>query len=152
MSFSDRLQTLVALSGLAIDNRPSPVVVTNVAALLQKTFPPGEIRQRTRSPKRGEKIDPLNLIEWIEEQGYEPEAKVSRHERPGLNVLNALSEETAVQVAAQMKKTKHPGDVTIPSIHWGGNWGYDIPKEQMIFARRLVEEGLILFTAIPRIT
>jgi poly-gamma-glutamate synthesis protein (capsule biosynthesis protein) len=27
------------------------------------------------------------------------------------------------------------------SIHWGGNWGYEIPVEQIRFAHRLVEGG-----------
>jgi transcription-repair coupling factor (superfamily II helicase) len=76
---SDRLQTLVALSG----NPPrvthhSSLVVTNVSALLQKTFPPGEIQKRTRTFARGSKIAPLDLIDWLEEQGYEPEAQVSQ--------------------------------------------------------------------------
>jgi len=76
---SDRLQTLVALSAnskFKIQN--SKLVVTSVTALLQKTFPPGEIQKRTRELKRGEKIAPLDLIEFLEEQGYEPEAQVSQ--------------------------------------------------------------------------
>ena len=54
------------------------LVVTSVTALLQKTFPPGEIQKRTRKLQRGDKIDPLDLIEWLEEQGYEPEAQVTQ--------------------------------------------------------------------------
>ena len=78
-TISDRLQTLVTLSEKsAVDNRQSAIVVTGVTALLQKTFPPGEIQNRTRSMKRGDKIDPLDFLEWLEEQGYEPEAQVTR--------------------------------------------------------------------------
>ena len=76
---SDSLQTLVALSD---NSKPktqdSKLVVTSVTALLQKTFPPGEIQKRTRELKRGDKIAPLDLIEWLEEQGYEPKAQVSQ--------------------------------------------------------------------------
>ena len=76
---SDRLQTLVALSeNLSLATRHSPLIVTSVAALLQKTFPPGEIQERTRTFERGSKIAPLDLIEFLEEQGYEPEAQVSQ--------------------------------------------------------------------------
>ncbi len=77
---SDRLQTLVALSDnskLKTQN-PKLLVVTSVIALLQKTFPPGEIQERTRNFKRGDRIAPLDLIEWLEAQGYEPEAQVSQ--------------------------------------------------------------------------
>ena len=49
-----------------------------MTALLQKTFPPGEIQKRTRTLARGDKIAPLDLIEFLEEQGCEPEAQVSQ--------------------------------------------------------------------------
>ncbi|MGD0209060.1 MAG: transcription-repair coupling factor [Verrucomicrobiota bacterium] len=78
-TISDRLQTLVALSLDATRNpQPAPLVVTSVTALLQKTFPPGEIQKRTRTLARGDKINPLDLIEWLEEQGCEPEAQVTQ--------------------------------------------------------------------------
>ena len=73
---SDRLQTLVALSTL--NSQLSTLLVTSVSALLQKTFPPGEIQSRTRTLERGDKIAPLDLVEFLEEQGYEPEAQVSQ--------------------------------------------------------------------------
>jgi len=76
---SDRLQTLVALSESSkLKTQNSKLVVTSVTALLQKTFPPGEIQERTRTFERGSKIAPLDLIEFLEEQGYEPEAQVSQ--------------------------------------------------------------------------
>jgi transcription-repair coupling factor (superfamily II helicase) len=43
-----------------------------------KNLSAGEIQKRTRSLARGDKIAPLDLIEWLEEQGYEPEAQVSQ--------------------------------------------------------------------------
>jgi len=78
-TISDRLQTLVALSANSTLRTPRfALVVTSVTALLQKTFPPGEIQQRTRTLKRGDKIEPLDLIEWLEGQSYEPEAQVTQ--------------------------------------------------------------------------
>jgi transcription-repair coupling factor (superfamily II helicase) len=53
------------------------MIVTNVVALMQKTFAPGAIGERTRVVKRGEQTNPLDLIEWLEDQGYEPEAQVN---------------------------------------------------------------------------
>jgi poly-gamma-glutamate capsule biosynthesis protein CapA/YwtB (metallophosphatase superfamily) len=32
--------------------------------------------------------------------------------------------------------------VTVASIHWGSNWGYRVPKEQINFAHRLIDEGV----------
>jgi transcription-repair coupling factor (superfamily II helicase) len=69
---SDRLETLIALTA------PARVVVTSVTALQQKTFAPGDLKERTRPLPRGAKIAPLDLIEFLEEQGYEPEAQVSQ--------------------------------------------------------------------------
>ena len=78
-TISDRLQTLVALSFDAARNpQHAPLVVTSVTALLQKTFSPGEIQKRTRTLARGDKINPLDLIEWLEAQGCEPEAQVTQ--------------------------------------------------------------------------
>jgi transcription-repair coupling factor (superfamily II helicase) len=94
-TISDRLQTLVALSKHILSEggaprRPNfhglvelappkvPLVVTSVKALLQKTFPPEMLRNRTRVLQRGDKIAPLDLIEWLEEQSYEPEAQVTQ--------------------------------------------------------------------------
>jgi poly-gamma-glutamate synthesis protein (capsule biosynthesis protein) len=64
------------------------------------------------------------------------------HDRPGVNLLPDLSEETAERVAKQVREAKRPGDVVVASIHWGANWGYDIPGEQVRFAHRLVEGGV----------
>jgi transcription-repair coupling factor (superfamily II helicase) len=82
---SERLETLVALAHhgtrhtphAAGDLLPAPVLITSVAALLQRTFHPDQIRERTRSLNKGDRIDPLDLIEWLEDQGYEPEAQVN---------------------------------------------------------------------------
>ena len=81
-TISDRLQTLVMLSEKSAPGNRQPVprcgIATSVTALLQKTFSPAEIQRRTRVLHRGDKINPLDLIEWLEEQGYEPEAQVTR--------------------------------------------------------------------------
>jgi transcription-repair coupling factor (superfamily II helicase) len=94
---SERLETLVALtqhatrhtqhatpvlrSSTAEGGRHTPhvpLIVTSVAALLQRTFPAGAVRERTRTIMRGDRLDPLDLVEWLEEQGYEPEAQVTQ--------------------------------------------------------------------------
>ncbi len=73
------METLIALSGNSALRTPhSELVVSNVTALLQRTFPAEAIRARTRTLNRGDRIEPLDLVEWLEEQGYEPEAQVSQ--------------------------------------------------------------------------
>ncbi|RME94193.1 MAG: transcription-repair coupling factor [Verrucomicrobia bacterium] len=45
---------------------------------MQRTFSPAEWRQRRRRLRVGDTLDPLDLVEWLEEQGYEPEAQVTQ--------------------------------------------------------------------------
>lgn len=62
-------------------------------------------------------------------------------DQPGVNLLEDLSEKTAARISEQMRIHKQPGDLAIASIHWGSNWGYEIPNREILFAHRLIEEG-----------
>jgi poly-gamma-glutamate capsule biosynthesis protein CapA/YwtB (metallophosphatase superfamily) len=64
--------------------------------------------------------------------------------RAGVNFLDDLSDATANRIASQMRQHQRPGDLLIASIHWGSNWGYEIPHEQIAFAHRLIEEGVAI--------
>ncbi len=78
-TITDRLQTLLALSeNSALRTPHAALVVTSVAALLQKTFAPDDLKSRARALKRGDRAEPLDLVEWLEAQGYEPEAQVTQ--------------------------------------------------------------------------
>jgi len=56
----------------------SPLVRSTVRSGNFRTFPAGAVRERTRTLTRGDRCDPLDLVEWLEEQGYEPEAQVTQ--------------------------------------------------------------------------
>jgi transcription-repair coupling factor (superfamily II helicase) len=75
---SERLQTLVALAALASAPTVATMVVTSVSGLLQKTYARADLKSRTRNLKPGDVLAPLDLIEFLESQGYEPEAQVSQ--------------------------------------------------------------------------
>jgi poly-gamma-glutamate synthesis protein (capsule biosynthesis protein) len=62
-------------------------------------------------------------------------------EQPGVNLLKDLSAQTVRQIKANVKAMKQPGDIVVASLHWGGNWGYDIPSEQIVFAHKLIDEA-----------
>jgi poly-gamma-glutamate synthesis protein (capsule biosynthesis protein) len=64
--------------------------------------------------------------------------------RPGVNLLSGLSEDTARRLAAEIRAYKQHGDVVVASIHWGGNWSYEISGQEVEFAHRLIEEGVDL--------
>lgn len=59
----------------------------------------------------------------------------------GVNLLNGLSEDAVRRAASCIHAVKRPGDVIVAAVHWGPNWGYAVPDEQISFAHRLVEEG-----------
>src|SRR5262249_8540694 len=59
---------------------------------------------------------------------------------PGVNLLPDLSDRTVALIAARAP-AKRPGDVFVASIHWGPNWGYEIPTSQRKFAHGLIEEA-----------
>jgi poly-gamma-glutamate capsule biosynthesis protein CapA/YwtB (metallophosphatase superfamily) len=63
---------------------------------------------------------------------------------PGVNLLDEFSEAAAARMADRMRGHQQPGDLIIASIHWGSNWGYEIPRDQIIFAHRLIEEGIAI--------
>jgi len=62
--------------------------------------------------------------------------------RPGVDFLPDLSEAAANRVVERVRRVKRPGDVVIASIHWGTNWGYEVPEAHVYFAHRLVDGGV----------
>jgi poly-gamma-glutamate synthesis protein (capsule biosynthesis protein) len=64
------------------------------------------------------------------------------NDRPGVNLLIDLSDDTARAIASQMSCLRRAGDIIIASIHWGSNWGYDVPDEQVSFAHLLIDGGI----------
>ncbi len=72
-----------------------------------------------------------------------PPSWAARADRPGVNLLRDLSEETARSIAAGIRAAKRPRDVVVASLHWGPNWGYEIDREQRRFAQMLVREGAV---------
>jgi poly-gamma-glutamate synthesis protein (capsule biosynthesis protein) len=62
----------------------------------------------------------------------------------GVDLLPDLTEETAATLASRITADRRPGDISVVSIHWGSNWGYDVPTRHVAFARRLVDGGVDL--------
>lgn len=60
---------------------------------------------------------------------------------PGVNFLSDLSEGRAEAISRQVADHRRPGDVVVVSIHWGPNWGYNVPKDMRRFAHQLIDAG-----------
>jgi poly-gamma-glutamate synthesis protein (capsule biosynthesis protein) len=60
---------------------------------------------------------------------------------PGVNVLGDHSLAGIGHIAEQIGRLRRPGDVMLVSVHWGPNWGYDVPEAQQRFARALIDQA-----------
>jgi poly-gamma-glutamate synthesis protein (capsule biosynthesis protein) len=57
------------------------------------------------------------------------------------DILNNLSEQTIRHIKTTVEAVEQQGDIVLASIHWGSNWGYEIPAQQMEFAHKLIDEA-----------
>jgi poly-gamma-glutamate capsule biosynthesis protein CapA/YwtB (metallophosphatase superfamily) len=71
-----------------------------------------------------------------------PPSWAATEDRPGIYLLLDLSESSAEALERRVQAVKRTGDVTIASVHWGSNWGYQVPASQIGFAHRLVDSGV----------
>ena len=63
-------------------------------------------------------------------------------DRAGVAFLPDLSAATADHLGQRVRSIRRPGDTAVVSVHWGSNWGYDVPRAQVRFAHRLVDGGV----------
>jgi poly-gamma-glutamate capsule biosynthesis protein CapA/YwtB (metallophosphatase superfamily) len=59
--------------------------------------------------------------------------------RAGVNLLETPSPRNVDAIARRVRAVKRGGDIAVFSIHWGGNWGYEITVAERDFAHRLVD-------------
>jgi poly-gamma-glutamate capsule biosynthesis protein CapA/YwtB (metallophosphatase superfamily) len=62
-------------------------------------------------------------------------------QQPGVNLLADLSRQSCDAIARQVAAARRPGDCVVVSIHWGGNWGHGVSREERAFAHRLIDAG-----------
>jgi poly-gamma-glutamate synthesis protein (capsule biosynthesis protein) len=68
-----------------------------------------------------------------------PRAWAAAEHQPGVDLLADLSDATAREIAERVQRVKRPGDVVVASIHWGSNWGYEVPSAHVRFAHALID-------------
>lgn len=59
----------------------------------------------------------------------------------GVHLLPDFSDKTVEHIGRLVLATKRPGDVAVASVHWGSNWGFDIPSAHQRFAHALVDQA-----------
>jgi poly-gamma-glutamate synthesis protein (capsule biosynthesis protein) len=71
-----------------------------------------------------------------------PPSWAATGDRPGVAFIPDMSDRTADRVANRVLAAKRQGDITIVSLHWGSNWGYDVDDAQVRFAHRIIDAGV----------
>jgi poly-gamma-glutamate synthesis protein (capsule biosynthesis protein) len=70
-----------------------------------------------------------------------PFSWAASEDSPGVNLLPDVSDETVHSITTQVREVKGQGDIVVASIHWGSNWGYDIPPDFTEFAHELIDKA-----------
>ncbi len=60
---------------------------------------------------------------------------------PGVALLGEFSGRGAEVVGEKIDRHRRPGDLVVASIHWGGNWGWEVPDAHVRLGRALVDEA-----------
>lgn len=68
-----------------------------------------------------------------------PASWAAADDQPGVELIEGWSLHIADTLAARLAGIRRPGDVVVASVHWGSNWGHDIPDAQLRLAHRLVD-------------
>jgi poly-gamma-glutamate synthesis protein (capsule biosynthesis protein) len=72
-----------------------------------------------------------------------PESWAAGPSRPGVHLVTPLDDRAATAMGAIVHAVKQANDVAVASIHWGGNWGFEIPDEHRRFAHALIDRAAI---------
>jgi poly-gamma-glutamate synthesis protein (capsule biosynthesis protein) len=72
-----------------------------------------------------------------------PQAWAADPGKPGVNLLPSLNVQDAERLVQDILAVKRPHDIVVASIHWGPNWGYEIPDAQRLFAHHLIDTGAV---------
>ena len=68
-----------------------------------------------------------------------PNGWVAQAGRSGVWLLDDLSDRAVDRLTAAVAATRRPDDLVVASIHWGGNWGFDVPRAHRTFARQIID-------------
>lgn len=81
------------------------------------------------------------VFAWAHPSSHTPKAWGAGPDRPGVHLLEELTTESIADIKRRIEAARGPGDLVVASIHWGGNWGYEIGLRQRWFAHRLIDRA-----------
>ncbi len=59
----------------------------------------------------------------------------------GINLLPQSVDAAIASVRQQINTIRKPGDIVLVSIHWGGNWGFEVPADHRRLAHALIDSA-----------
>jgi poly-gamma-glutamate synthesis protein (capsule biosynthesis protein) len=83
----------------------------------------------------------LLLFAAAEESSGVPRSWGAAQGQPGIALLDEVSARGTGDLMRAIAAQRRPSDTVIVSLHWGGNWGYPIGRDERAAAHALVEAG-----------
>lgn len=71
-----------------------------------------------------------------------PWSWAAREDRGGVDLLEDLSAGAIAALASRVRALAAPRDRLVVSIHWGSNWGHEVPASHVALAHALVDAGV----------
>jgi poly-gamma-glutamate synthesis protein (capsule biosynthesis protein) len=68
---------------------------------------------------------------------------IAEEQHPGVNIISDTGRALG-DVGGRIRRDLRKGDIVSYSVHWGGNWGYEVPSADRVFAHRLIDAGVDL--------
>jgi poly-gamma-glutamate capsule biosynthesis protein CapA/YwtB (metallophosphatase superfamily) len=102
---------------------------------------------RTRVEAQAPAVVPLpsdrRLLVWAvaAESSGVPAEWTAGDDQAGLDILEDVSPASAARIVERIRRARRTGDIVMVSIHWGSNWGYDVPSDHVRFAHHLIDGG-----------
>ncbi|MFP4408738.1 MAG: CapA family protein [Spirochaetaceae bacterium] len=108
------------------------------------TFVGAEPTEQDGSGKSRPGAGPLALVAACFPDSGVPYLWNAEHERSGVFFLEEPGESAAEAIVDAFREVPEETPRLL-SLHWGGNWGYEISEKQRRFARALIESGTVDF-------
>lgn len=70
-----------------------------------------------------------------------PSSWAAGRRRAGVNVMDESDPDSVADTVRAIRSVKRDGDVVVLSVHWGSNWGYEVPTQRRRAAHRLIDEA-----------
>lgn len=70
-----------------------------------------------------------------------PKFWTAQENLPGINMLPENDKMAVALIKNEVDKIKQKNDIVILSVHWGDNWGYDIPAKHQKLAHELIDKA-----------